>query len=255
MEQRSAPPIPDKVSERRGHYIRRGFLGGADPDDPRSPSPPYEVGAQGLELLAGFAVASGGVERQLVAADHMQPEAVALLDLATALLQQQLVPLLHLLLQLAEHVDRLVHLRADERACAVTLHGELDPLPIKEPQVHVRVECGGGDEHGLGDRFAGTRLTAEQQVALHQTETDRAGVLVHADRDRLPQRQPPRVQIRLGQTDGAGQRVAADQTDLGVAGVSWVSGHLDLADLEVGGQGFGAGLQVGAVLAGGHAHP
>ncbi len=61
------------------------------------------------EFFAGLSLAAAGVERQLVAADQMQAEAVALFDLAASLVEEQLVPLFHLGLELAEHVDRIVH--------------------------------------------------------------------------------------------------------------------------------------------------
>jgi hypothetical protein len=181
----------------------------------------------------------------------VQLEAVALLDFAASLVQQQLVPLLHFgwswrSTSIVSSMSGPTSARAQWRQAASSTR-----LPSNNHRSVSGSSAAVAISSDWATDFSRAGLTAEQQIALNQTDRHRAGVLIDAHGDRLPQAQPGRVQVGPGQPHGAGQRIPAHQSDLGVASVVRIAGDLDLTELEIGGQSLDPGLQVGRGLAGG----
>jgi hypothetical protein len=129
---------------------------------------------------------------------------------------------------------------------------QLDVLAVEQVQPHLRIQGGGGRPERLGDALAGAGLAAVEDVALDQRERDQLAVLVQADRDRLPQRQPLGAQVRPRPPFAGAQRVADHHHDLGQAGVLGAAVHADLADAQERGDRLGLVLDLGDGLAGRH---
>jgi hypothetical protein len=129
---------------------------------------------------------------------------------------------------------------------------QLDVLAVEQVQLHVRVQGGGRGPERLGDALAGTGLASVEDVALDQREGDQLAVLVQADRDRLPQRQPLGGQVRPRPAFAGAQRIADHDHDLGQAGVFGAAVDADLADAQERGDRLGLVLDLGDSLAGRH---
>jgi hypothetical protein len=139
----------------------------------------------------------------------VEGQPVALGDLAGAVGQQGQVAVIQLRNQGLQHVDGFLDIRADQPGGAALPHGQLDQLGVEQGEPHRGIQRADRHQELEDVGLASTRLPAQQEVALGQGDRDRATVLVLPDRDRLPQRQRPRVDQRPGRRGRVGQRIAA----------------------------------------------
>jgi hypothetical protein len=204
----------------------------------------HQVAQQFGALALLLTILAPEVERQLVAGDQVKRQPVLAADLPPAAGQQLAVARLHLRPQLAQQLDRLLDIRADEPLRARRPDRQLDQLAVEQPQLRRGVERSGGHEDRQGGALAGPRFATQEHVALRQRHGDGAAELVDADRDRLPQRQRLGVPVRPRHRDHAGQRVTPDQLHRPGRGVVRVPGDADLARLQTHREFLGALLDV-----------